>query len=282
MLYFDNLSPDTADAYLADGVTEELIAAAAQAVLQRDSTSSDAWMAYGVHRFLRQRGSPDDALAAERRSVALDSGNAEALNLLGMILFATGRDSSAAAAFRRSLAIEPGRPITLMRLAEVAWIASRYDDARRLLDSAIAAAPEFHTAYVDRAWVGLHFHDVAAATADAETTLRLAPEDFAAGRGVLAAAQAIGGDTLHAYVALDSLADVLVESGQIGHLQIYYVALPLVAVGDTARALDLIERARPRGANLGWMLRLPEFAPIRFTARFRRVVDEANPLSAGP
>lgn len=25
VLYFDNLSPDTADAYLADGVTEELI-----------------------------------------------------------------------------------------------------------------------------------------------------------------------------------------------------------------------------------------------------------------
>jgi len=57
VLYFDNLSPDTADAYLADGLTEELIARLGQ--LQRLAVKSRA----AVQRF-RQSGA--DPLAAAR------------------------------------------------------------------------------------------------------------------------------------------------------------------------------------------------------------------------
>ena len=57
VLYFDNLSPDTADAYLAEGLTEELIARLGQ--LPRLAVKSRA----AVQRF-RQSGT--DPLAAAR------------------------------------------------------------------------------------------------------------------------------------------------------------------------------------------------------------------------
>src|SRR5205823_1201507 len=57
VLYFDNLSPDTADAYLADGLTEELIGRLGQ--LQRLAVKSRA----AVQRF---RKSGVDPLAAAR------------------------------------------------------------------------------------------------------------------------------------------------------------------------------------------------------------------------
>jgi TolB-like protein/Flp pilus assembly protein TadD len=251
--------------------------AAARMALQRDSTSSDAWMAYGIVVWLLQPRTIDAALSAQRRSLAIDPGNAEAANMLGVMLFNLGRDSAAAEALHRALAIEPGRPITLTRLAEIAWLSGRYPDARRLLDSAVTVAPTFYVAYEDRAWVLLHFRDTTAARADAETALRLAPEDFESGRGVLAAVQAAEGDTLRARTGLDSLLASLDRLNQIRHVQVFNVAMPLVALGDTGRALDLIERVRPRAMMLWWSLRWPELNPLRVSPRFRRIVDEASP-----
>lgn len=264
------------DSLLARGV------AAARTALQGDSSSSEAWMAYGMLLWLQQPHTYEGMLDALRRSVVLDSGNAEAANLLGVTLFNLGQDSAAAECFHRALAIEPGRPISLMRLAEIAWMAGRYADARRLLDSTVRVAPTFYFAYVDRAWVLLHAHDTAAARTDAETALRLAPEEFETGRGVLAAVQASEGDTLQARLALDSLVGALDRTGEIDQIQVFNVAMPLVALGDTAHALDLIERARPRRARLWTTLRWPEFDALRGSVRFRRVVEEASPARAGP
>jgi adenylate cyclase len=255
--------------------------AAADAVLRRDSASSDAWMAYGLLLWLRHPRTFQGVIEAQQRAVTLDPGNAEALNLLGVSLTNVGRDSAAVVAFRQALAIEPGRPISLMRLAEVELFAGRFEEARRLLDSAVTSAPGFHVAYLDRAWVLLHFGDVAAARADAETALRLAPDDYEATRGVLAATQAASGDTVHARAGLDSLIAPYDRGAVVREAQIWNIAMPLVTLGDTARALALIERARPRGAMLWWNLRWPEFDPLRTAPRLQRVVEESDPTSEG-
>lgn len=263
------------DSLLARGI------ATADAVLRRDSTSSDAWMAYGMLLWLRHPRTFEGVLEAQQRAVALDPGNAEAINLLGVSLTNVGRDSAAVAAFRRALAIEPGRPISLMRWAEVHLIAHRFGEARRLLDSTVAVAPEFHAAYLDRAWVLLQSGETAAARTDAETAMRLAPDDYEAIRGVLAATRAAAGDTSHARAGLDSLIGRL-PGGDVREAQVANIAMPLVALGDTTRALDLIERAHPRGAMLWWNLRWPEFDALRTAPRFRRVVDASSPVTAGP
>jgi adenylate cyclase len=264
--------------------TDSLLArgmAAADAVLRRDSTSSDVWMAYGLLLWLRHPGTFQGAIEAQQRSVALDPGNAEALNLLGVTLMNLARDSDAVAAFRRALAIEPGRPISLMRLAEIELLANHFENARRLLDSAVTVAPGFTFAHLDRAWVLLHFGDVAAARADAEIALRLAPDDYEATRGVLAATQAAAGDTVHARAGLDSLIAPYDRGAVVREAQIWNMAMPLVALGDTARALALIERARPRAAMLWWYLKWPEFAALRTSSRWQRVLAESDPMSEG-
>lgn len=265
----------SSDTLLARGI------AAADAVLRQDSASSDAWMAYGLLMWLRHPRQFQGAIAAQQRSVALDPGNAEAINLLGVTLMNLARDSEAVAAFRRALAIEPGRPISLARLAEIELLANHFEKARRLLDSAVTVAPGFTLAYLDRAWVLLHVGDVAAARADAETAMRLAPDNFEATRGVLAATQAAAGDTEHARAGLDSLVALFDGEAVVGESQIVNIAMPLVAIGDTARALVLVERARPRGAMLWWSLKWPEFAALTTSPRFQRVLAESDPTTEG-
>ncbi|HET9707484.1 MAG TPA: tetratricopeptide repeat protein [Gemmatimonadales bacterium] len=265
----------SSDTLLARGL------AAADAVLRQDSASSDAWMAYGLLLWLLHPRTFQGVIEAQQRAVTLDSGNAEALNLLGVTLANVGRDSAAAAAFRQALMIEPGRPISLMRLAEIDFLAGRAEQARNLLDSAVTVAPGFHYAYLDRAWVLLRLGNVTAARADAETALRLAPDDYEAARGVLAATQAATGDTLHARAGLDSLVAPFDRGAVVREAQVWNIAMPLVALGDTARALALIERARPRGAMLWWNLRWPEFGPLRAAPRLQRVFDESDPTSEG-
>jgi hypothetical protein len=127
----------------------------------------------------------------------------------------------------------------------------------------------------------LHFGDVAAARADAETAMRLAPDNFEATRGVLAATQAAAGDTEHARAGLDSLVARFDGEAVVGEAQIANIAMPLVAIGDTARALALVERARPRGAMLWWCLKWPEFAALATSPRFQRVLAESDPTSEG-
>jgi hypothetical protein len=50
-----------------------------------------------------------------------------------------------------------------------------------------------------------------------------------------------------------------------------------VALREPDRALELLERVRPRGARLWYYLRAPEFDAIRSNPRFARLVAESAP-----
>jgi len=54
-------------------------------------------------------------------------------------------------------------------------------------------------------------------------------------------------------------------------------AAALVAAGESDRALDVLERIRPHGAELWAALRAPWLDPIRDHPRFRRLVAESRP-----
>lgn len=56
-----------------------------------------------------------------------------------------------------------------------------------------------------------------------------------------------------------------------------FIAPALVAVGRAADALTLLERARPRGAQLWFYLRSRAFDPVRGEPRFQVVWREADP-----
>ncbi len=261
------LSPDS---ILALGVR------AADHALAGDSTSSDAWMAYGMFQWFLHPSTWDGGLEAHRRAVALDSTNAEAHNMLGITLFYRGQDAAAAEEFRHALAIDPLRPISLARLGEVEWFAGRSDEAARYIDSALAVAPAFVLAYFDRAKVRLGRHDPAGAKADIETVFRIEPGEKSdpdpVAFGILAAADAQVGDTAAARDVVQTLRKGLGTFDGLSVHRAAYAALALLSIGDRNGALRVLERAKPRNRTMWWDLRWQEFDPLRGEPRFQQVL----------
>ena len=90
--------------------------------------------------------------------------------------------------------------------------------------------------------------------------------------GFLAYAVARGGDTTRARVLL---------AHWPGHSE-FSIVIGLLALGDTAAALDRLERAPPDPGGWGVLLR-PEFDPLRGNPRFERLRVAFRPQGAvGP
>jgi hypothetical protein len=86
------------------------------------------------------------------------------------------------------------------------------------------------------------------------------------------------GDTLAARRRVEPLVDHLLASHQATEFDAW-LGIPLLALGEGERALDLLELA-PRGPWLMWILRLPEFDVLRDNPRFHRIVEESRPPTA--
>jgi len=250
---------------------------AADRALQQDSTAADAWMARGFLLSFRNPRTFAGVSEALLRAIALDPRNAEAHHQYGMALLWLGRDSAAAEMYRRALALEPERPITLFNLGRVAARQTRYPEARRWADSALAIDPGADYAYVLRALAEFRLGNRAEARADAETAARLRAGFRVPGEAILALVELQAADTPAARTRIERLER---EIRSVGHPTITdaaWVGRALVALGESDRALELLERVRPRGARLWFYLRAPEFDAIRSNARFGRLVAESAP-----
>lgn len=263
---FPGVSPDVV---LVRGFTT------ADLALQQDSTSSDAWLARGYLLSYRYNRTIEGVRAAFERAIALDPRSAEALHADGRLLAELGEDSAAVAMYRRALTLEPDRAITLHHLGRLYEFGHRYQEARRWLDSALAVGPDYGPAYTTRARVRLELGDAAGARVDAETAMRLSQAPWATSSMALVELQA--GDTLAARRRVEPLVDQVLASHQAPGFDAW-LAIPLVALGERDRALDLLELA-PRGPELMWLLRLPTFDALRANPRFQRIVEESRPLA---
>src|SRR6266571_1644078 len=76
---------------------------------------------------------------------------------------------------------------------------------------------------------------------------------------------------------LDALEREIESAGRPTVTDAAWVGRALVALGNPDRALDLLERVRPRGARLWFYLRSAEFDAVRSNPRFRRLVEESKP-----
>jgi tetratricopeptide (TPR) repeat protein len=183
--------------------------------------------------------------------------------------------------YHRAIALEPYNAQSIADIGFIAFSRRRYAEAYRWYDSATTmdTASWQHPGF--RSLVRLHLGDVPGALADARLAARL--NTTTNGRltdARLAMAEAAAGDTAAARARLAPfLADyaradtIIVRSG-------FELAMALMAVGDSSRALEVIERTRPRGAWLWSYLVFPEFDPLRANPRFRRVYEEARPAGA--
>ena len=247
---------------------------AAQRALLLDANSSDAWLAWGFLRTLGTAQNLREARTAMERAVRLDPRNAEGFHQLGQVYTFLDDDSAAIVSYRRALAIEPGRAQTLYELGHVYLLLHQWRDALRLCDSAVAENPELARAYVGRARARTFLGDAARAAEDARRAVGLAtgivgPE----ARAALIVALAAAGDSAAARAALGELESMLPAdsaSPRRGN-----VALGLVALGQPERSIAVLRPIAPSGI-LSWILRDPEFDPIRTDPRFQRIVAAAR------
>lgn len=250
---------------------------AADRAIRGKPTSTDAWTARSYLLSLKFPLTFDGVLEACRQLMALQPCESEPYHEYGWILRRLGRDEDAAAAYRRALDLEPNRPITLVHLADMSLIARRFEEARDLLDRAIENDERFAHAYTRRAIAHLHLGDREQARSDAAMASSLGPPDYAGGVVVAALVDMHEGDTPAAKIRLENFMreHVNFEAPLFGHA--LWLPLALVAAGEEERALDLLDRVRPRRAETSAWLRLPEFDHLRSNARFQRIFQESRP-----
>ena len=268
------------DSLLARGL------AAADRAVRQDSATSDAWMARGLLLTFKNPRTFEGARESLQRSIALDPRNAEAYHLYGAVLMRLGNVAGATAAYRHALDLDPERAITLENRGYINLAWRRYHEALPWLDSALAVDSTFYFAYRDRARARLDLGDVEGARADAQAALRFAPaESRYTAEAALASVEARAGDSVAARARVERLLHDVVSpdstaTGGIHPRRAQSLGMALVAVGDLDRAVHLLERARPRGAQLWLYLIQSEFDPIRSRPRFQRLVDESRPPGA--
>jgi DNA-binding winged helix-turn-helix (wHTH) protein/TolB-like protein len=240
----------------------------ANRALRRDSTSSDAWMARGYLLAFANPRTMDGSVRAFQRSIALDPTNAEAHHQYGSILNWLGRSDEADREQRLALELDPGRAISFVDLA---WTHVREPAlAVALTDSAVALDPASAFSRRWRALARLWGGDVRGAQEDAELANRLQPGDIVM-ESVRAIVLARAGDSARARALM---------AHWPGRNEHWLIMAALVAVGDTAAALDRLERASP--VPYLWAgLRRPEFDALHGNPRYERLLAALRPAGAG-
>jgi len=248
----------------------------AERAVRVNPSSGPAWRARGNLLRYRYPKNPDSALAALERAVSLDPRDAESRHFLALALAFDLQDSAAVAGFRHALALEPRRPITLHSLAWFAENGRRYDEARGLLDSALAVDPSFHPGYLRRAQIWLLLGDPAAALRDVEKAAGLVAADPIRQRTTLTEVMVALGDTIAARALIDSVLAPVPSDSFAGTWAA--VAYALVALGDHERAIALMEAVHQHtlGREFAFWSRFPQLDPIRSDPRFLRLVEQAR------
>ena len=97
---------------------------------------------------------------------------------------------------------------------------------------------------------------------------------------MLAVVLARTGSRVRAELEADRAMSELVDPSAPSPTDTRFLASALLAVGRRDDALNLIERARPRGAWLWFYLLAADFDPVRRDPRFVQVMRDAHPQSA--
>ena len=267
---YPDLSPDS---LLARGTS------AAERALARDSTTADAWMAYGYILVNRHPRTLTGARAAFERALALDSSNAEAWHQYGSVLSYLADDSGALEAYNTALVLEPQRSGTLLLIGVLHYRERRLAAAVSALDSAVALDPFMDLAYAVRALVKLRLGDLLGALDDAQAARRVAENPLYA-EATLAVVEAARGDSAAGRARTEPLAAAVLRQRSVTVEEGVFVAYALTAVGDHRRAIEVLHHAQPRGAPLFVDMRSPDFDALRGDPRFQRIAAEARPPDA--
>jgi len=222
------------------------------------------------------------ARASLERAVALDPRNAEGHHTYGWHLLLVGDTEGALAEFQRALALDPERPVTHFYMASALYGARRFEEARRMADSAIALDQGFHAAYAMRALVQARLGALTAAHADAQTALQLSEPGMALWLAAMSwSIVRLGeGDTAAVRRDLAQLGDDARATDPRAVFPRLALAAIHVALGETDHALAVLDLGLPRTPRVGLWLLGPEYDALRADPRFRRLIEESRPPGA--
>ena len=256
------------------------LAASSQAI-REDSTSSDAWLSRGVLLSFARPVTFEGSIEALSRAIALRPDNAFAYQWRGILERRLGRFDAAIADFHRSAQLDPGSVQNMSDLGFLAYMRRNHREAIQWLDSALAMDSTRWQDYLYRPRALLAAGDTAAALRDA----RLGAQKSGGQRialALLSNIEARSGITTGVRERLDPLVEFYRGRKDIPVRDGYEIAAALVAVGDTSRALDVLERTSPKGAWLWSYLYFLDFDPVRDNPRFQRVFAASTPPGAPP
>jgi len=112
---------------------------------------------------------------------------------------------------------------------------------------------------------------------DAETAVRVEEGYSIPPHSVLAIALAKSGSHVRAELEVDRALSEIMDPSAPSPTDARFIASALLVVGRRDEALQLLERARPRGAWLWFYCLAPDFDAVRTDPRFVRVMREAKP-----
>ena len=268
--------PDRTATQLLDAATRQ-----ADRALEIDPASAEVWLARAYLSVLRDPVRHAGAVDAFQRALTIDSVNAETHHQLGQSLMILGRDDEALAAYHRALALEPLRPMTLVPVAAIHSNAGRPDSARTWIDSALVVARTVPAPYALAVWADftLGWGTPAAARGAAERALAMDSSYPVPALAAITMALAMEGDSAGAAVTLRRLLSSI-DTVAPTPTDVRFASPALAAVGQSERALDFLERARPRGAQLRFYMRSRDFDRLRAHRRFRTLFGAVDPRAS--
>ena len=279
--------PDNADGYIGLGqaLDGEQRAADAERTLRRGIDAEPTyWRAHTeLGNFLIHHGRAAEAVPVLRHVMQLVPASARASTNLGAALEMTGDFAGAASAYERSLALEPTF-LAYSNLGSIYYFLGRFPDAVRIYTRATELAPADHHSWGNLAealWQipGSRKESEDAyrhAIALAQKSLAVNAKD-AASWAMLAYYQGRVGD--HESAARNERKAITTDNDQL--YVYYYGALVALARGDTAGALDALDRAVALGYPVLMVRAAPDFESLRSDARFRKLVAQADKPPAG-
>ena len=246
-----------------------------------DSGLSAAWTARAVLDRVRDPGVYSGALRAHERAIALAPKDADARHEYAITLVRLGRDQAAEAQLRQALVSDRDRAPSLRLLAELEYMAHRYENACSLVNASIGADSFDPLAYSLRARVRMHLDEFRDAFSDAETARRLSGAAW--GETLEFYLTAVGRDFDAARAESRRMSNLKLRPGvTLGVREAAYLGMGWTAVGSRDKAFDALSRARPRGAEFRMALRDPGFDKLRSDARFQRILRSEVPKTEAP
>ena len=234
--------------------------------LAQDSMLAEAHRAAGWIAMWYDRDWPG-AERHLRRALVLDPSDIWNYHSLAAYLSAVGRNEESLAITREAQALDPVSSATATHIGmHLLWL-RRYDEAIAVLERALK---------VDSTWKRTHVVLARAYLAkgraeDALPLLRMTGYEYAAfePEAILTYGLGVAGHTAEARARVEKM-ETLARGAYVRPIDLVVAHL---GVGDTARALDWMERVPEDRGSMFFLISEPLFDPIRDTPRYQRVLE---------